>query len=173
QVPPRTPTEVTIPPSAETAPIVRFPRFHVAGNTVENSSVKMVPKGALLMVVRGMILAHSFPTALTTVKVTVNQDMKALVPFRKDIGPFLLLATKGLKREFLDLVARSTHGTCKLPSENLLSLPIPVPPIAEQHRIVARVDELMALLHRLEERLRGAQMTQAAFAAAAVHNLDA
>ena len=29
--------------------------------------------------VRGMILAHSFPVALTTKKVTINQDMKALV----------------------------------------------------------------------------------------------
>jgi type I restriction enzyme S subunit len=51
--------------------------------------------------------------------------------------------------------------------------PIPVPPLAEQRRIVARVDELMALLNRLEQHLIAKTTTHDAFAAAAVHHLDA
>jgi type I restriction enzyme S subunit len=140
---------------------------HISEAAVEKSSVKLIPPGALLMVVRGMILAHSFPTALTSVK-----DMKALIPFRKDIAHYLQLLTRGEKQTVLSLVERSTHGTCKLPTDALFSLPLPIPPLAEQHRIVAKVAELMGLLGRLEERLRAARDAQAAFAAAAVHDLD-
>ena len=42
----------------------------------------------------------------------------------------------------------------------LNKLPILLPPSAEQHRIVAKVDELMALCDILKERLHDAQTTQ-------------
>jgi len=48
----------------------------------------------------------------------------------------------------------------------------PIPPLAEQHRIVAKVDALMALCDDLEARLTAARTTRGAFAAAAVHHLD-
>jgi type I restriction enzyme, S subunit len=55
----------------------------------------------------------------------------------------------------------------------MVNLPFGVPPLAEQHRIVARVDELMGPLDRLEERLAAARTAHVAFATAAVHYLDA
>ena len=126
---------------------------HISTAAVEQSAVRLIPTGSLLVVVRGMILAHSFPTASTEVPVTINQDMKAIVPFRADLIRFLLLLTKGLKPEVLRLVLRSTHGTCKLLTDDLFSLPIPIPPLAEQRRILAKVNELMAICDRLETTL--------------------
>jgi type I restriction enzyme S subunit len=43
-----------------------------------------------------------------------------------------------------------TAGQKRLPKEFLEQNPFPLPPLAEQHRIVAKVDELMALCDRLE-----------------------
>ena len=132
---------------------------NVTQYAVDNSSAKLIPKDSLLIVVRGMILAHSFPVAINVVPVTINQDMKALV-ILPQIKEYLLLMIQGLKPDFVEMVDRSSHGTCKLVSEKLWAKWVAIPPLAEQHRIVAKVDQLMALCDQLKARLQQAQTTQ-------------
>ena len=52
---------------------------------------RVVPKGTILIVVRGMILAHSFPIAVSRVAAAFNQDIRALV-CRDGLLPDLVLA---------------------------------------------------------------------------------
>lgn len=51
----------------------------------------------------------------------------------------------------------------------LKAIPIPVPPLAEQHRIVAKVNELMALCDQLEASLTRAETTRSRLLEAALH----
>ena len=50
----------------------------------------------------------------------------------------------------------------------LLKMPIAVPPIIEQHRIVAKVDQLMALCDQLKTRLTQARQLNERLATALV-----
>lgn len=74
------------------------------------------------------------------------------------IRPYLQLSSEycalALRRpDFVDYVTRLGQGT-KMPrlrTKDAVVAPFPLPPLAEQRRIVAKVDELMAVCDRLEE----------------------
>lgn len=130
---------------------------HISELALQQTTLRRIPSGSLLMVVRGMILAHSFPVALSRAEVTINQDMKALVFALPEVSEYVLLACRGLKDLMLSKVARSTHGTCRLETSAIELFPIPIPPLEEQKRIVAKVNQLIALCDDLEAKLRQAE----------------
>ncbi len=78
---------------------------------------------------------------------------------------------------FLGLFAQSgrTKGAIKgatLNRKSLSAVPIPLPPLAEQHRIVAKVDELMALCDELEAAQAKREDRRDRLVAATLHGLN-
>jgi type I restriction enzyme S subunit len=119
--------------------------LHISQAAIEGSSAKLVAARSIMFVVRGMILAHSFPVGVNSVPVAINQDMKAIELFEPASAEYFLMALKGLKGEMLSKVGRSSHGTCKLESEKYSDFWIPVPPDAEQTKLVRLVAQLDSL----------------------------
>lgn len=69
--------------------------------------------------------------------------------FRSPINKYLEVFLRSpLFRRLLEGVETTTIN--QITQENLKSTILPIPPLSEQHRIVAKVDELMALCDRLE-----------------------
>ena len=66
-----------------------------------------------------------------------------------------------------------TAGQKRVPTEYFANSPFPLPPLAEQHRIVAKVDELMALCDRLEAARTERETTRNRLAAASLDRLNA
>ena len=62
-------------------------------------------------------------------------------------------------------------GINNLRTTSIAVMGVPLPPLAEQHRIVAKVDELMALCDTLETSLKRAKTTREQFATSISHAL--
>lgn len=86
----------------------------------------------------------------------------AVVPLKSGIfAPFVMYSM--LAPFFWGLIETNLRGIAYkgLNLGTLRDLPIPLPPLAEQHRIVAKVEELMSLCDRLERALQDATTTRA------------
>jgi len=105
---------------------------HVSDLAFQSTNLKRIEPGHLLIVVRGMILAHSFPTAVNAVPVAINQDMKAIKPIKDLDIIYLKAAVDSLKGRILSVVSTAGHGTCRLDTRDASEVKVPVPPLGTQ-----------------------------------------
>jgi type I restriction enzyme, S subunit len=120
---------------------------HITALAVRESPAKLLEPGAVLVVVRGMILAHTFPAAVLLAPATINQDMKALMPDARLLPEYLCFVLWAWNSHVLALVDRSGHDTRKLNTNKLLAFEIPVPTVKRQERVI---EELNALQLKIE-----------------------
>ena len=116
---------------------------HITAKALEDGRVKLIPEGSVLVVVRGMILAHTFPVSVNTMPVTINQDLKALIPKGMN-GVFLWSVLQSMRGELLNRVKTAAHGTKKLDTNDLLQLKIPSPSLDVQNDFAERVKDILA-----------------------------
>lgn len=131
--------------------VIRDAQDHISEEAVADSPAKLLEPGCVLVVTRGMIMAHTVPSAVLAVPAAINQDMKALVPRSGIRADFLCTILWGLNAQILELVERSTHDTRKLETNKLLGFKIPVPSLTEQEHVVARLAAMEAKLSELEQ----------------------
>jgi type I restriction enzyme S subunit len=82
----------------------------------------------------------------------------------------LVLLNENSRQLFFN-VAKQASGQASISQPQVGSLPIPLPPLAEQKRIVAKVDELMQLCDQLEASLRQSQQRAESLVASAISHL--
>lgn len=122
---------------------------HVSDLALRNSSLRLIPDPAVLMVIRGMILDHTVPIARTSRPVTVNQDMKALRPRAGLSAEYLSHFLRAMNDALLARVEEAGHGTKALRTDLWRKLPVLVPPEPEQNAIVSFLNRKTATIDSL------------------------
>lgn len=82
-----------------------------------------------------------------------------LPPDKIDGDYFLIAWNSPVVREMLESLATTTSGIWKVNQGHISECEIPLPPLAEQRRIVDKVEQLMALVDKLETQLAASRTT--------------
>jgi len=119
---------------------------------VRESSTSFVEIGALLVVVRSGILQRTIPIGINTVRVTLNQDMKALVFNERISSEYAANYILGNVPSLLLEWSKEGATVESIEHEFLSGSLIPVPPQSEQTLINRKVTEKSSYFQILEER---------------------
>lgn len=122
---------------------------HVTPLALGNGT-KLVQPGTILMVVRGMSLAHSFPVAIVEEPVAFNQDLKAFVPNNDVDGEYILRWLQANQSRLLSLATEATHGTKRIPTNDLLAIDVVLPQLLEQREIAIALSDMDGFLGAME-----------------------
>lgn len=134
---------------------------YVTSKAVSESSTNYVEEGSLLMVVRSGILQRNIPVAINIVKVTMNQDMKALKFNERMKAHYAAYFINGNVNSLLLEWTKEGATVESIEHEYLANGLIPVPPIVEQHSIIKSISEKMKRFESLEEKaLTGIRLLQ-------------
>lgn len=118
---------------------------HIAEAVPQTTTLKLLPKDTVAIVVRGMILAHTFPVCVLRIPATINQDLKALIPREPINAQFLAACLRSQSGSVLEQVSEAGHGTKRLDAQGLQKIRVLRPGSALEQTFATRVQAIEAL----------------------------
>lgn len=119
---------------------------------LENSSARLCRRGSVLVVVRSGILKHTLPVGVLESNAAINQDIKCFDSGSDDLNLWLALALRASAKNIIELNREGTTVQ-SVKYETLRDFHLKVPPLAEQRRIVAKLQELISRVDASRARL--------------------
>jgi type I restriction enzyme S subunit len=124
----------------------------ITKQALNDCSLRLNKVGDVLLAMYGATIGK---TSILKIDATTNQAVCGCTPFNGLYNLYLLTVLKGYKPRFINMGTGGAQPN--ISREKIVTTVVPLPPLAEQQRIVAKVDELMQLCDRLEEKQNGSQ----------------
>ncbi|MBK7821080.1 MAG: restriction endonuclease subunit S [Tessaracoccus sp.] len=135
---------------------------HVTRAAITASSTKLVPAGSVAVVTRSGILERTIPVALVPFETTMNQDMKAVAPGSGIDARWIAWGLRAFERDLLRDTRKAGTTVASIEMPRWYNFELPVPPLEEQRRIIAILEDQLSRLDAADEQLRKARRCGAA-----------
>lgn len=123
---------------------------------LKETSLRENKLGDVLLAMYGATIGKA---SIVQIVSTTNQAVCACTPFSGVSNTFLLILLKAYRSRFINMGAGGAQPN--ISREKIIATTIALPPAEEQHRIVAKVDELMQLCDDLEQQTEASIDAQA------------
>ena len=130
----------------------------ITQEAIENSTASLIPKDSILFVVRSGILRHTFPIALATREVAINQDLKALTVSDHCIPNFLFHYLCCRSEEMLASCMKSGTTVESIDTNSLQNYQVPVISIQEQLRLSLFAESITMAIEAEESQVESLKM---------------
>jgi type I restriction enzyme S subunit len=135
--------------------VITETRERISHEGYESSSVRILPPGTVLLAMIGEGKTRG-QTAILSIEATINQNIAAVVLEHGLISSAFLWRWFQLKYE-ATRERGSGSGPQALNCQRVREIPFVLPPLAEQHEIVRRMDQLFTFADQLEARFAKAR----------------
>ena len=125
-------------------PVITDSEMHIT--ELAASTMQLYPAGTLLLVARSGILKRLLPLCTLGIDSTINQDIKAFILYNIGLSEWLYYGIKAFEPYILKELVKSVTTVESLKFNEFSAMLIPVPPLAEQHRIILAIKAIMDLL---------------------------
>lgn len=112
---------------------------------LKNTSVRLNPVGSVLMAMYGATIGK---IGILKIDATTNQACCACIPYNGIFNKYLFYFLLSYRKDFIKMGAGGAQPN--ISKEKIVNTTIPLPPLAEQKRIVAKIEELLPLCDKLK-----------------------
>lgn len=124
-------------------------RGRVTARAINETSLRLVPAPSVAVVMRSNILRRTLPVGLIEVDTTVNQDLRVLAPRQGVDAEYVFQALRADSERIRSACVRTDGSMAAVDSQGFFAWGIPLPPLAQQRRIAAKLRHFGDLVNDL------------------------
>lgn len=124
--------------------IKEVPEF-ITELALEKTSVRLNPAGSVLMAMYGATIGK---LGILEIPVTTNQACCACIPYAGMYNKYLFYYLMSMRQTYIGMAEGGAQPN--ISKEKIVNSILPLPPLEEQHRIVAKLEEILPLCERLK-----------------------